>query len=222
MPENARIAVLVSGQGRNLQALVEACAAGKIPGHIVSAISNRADAPALLRARAAGIACQVLPHTDFVDRAAFDTSLAQSLDALSPDIVVLAGFMRVLGEPFVRQFRGRLINIHPSLLPKFPGLHTHRRAIEAGETEHGATVHFVTEELDGGPPVIQGRVRVEPQDTPDTLAERVMTQVEIRIFPQALAWMARGALTLRADGVVLNGAPLRTPCELTDLEPAFR
>jgi phosphoribosylglycinamide formyltransferase 1 len=221
-PGAARIAVLVSGQGRNLQALSEACDARQIEGAIVGVISNRADAAALLRAQAAGLPFLAIPHRDYADRAAFDAALGDALDALRPDIVVLAGFMRVLGPAFVRRFLGRLVNIHPSLLPKYPGLHTHRRALEAGDAEHGATVHFVTEELDGGPPVIQGRVSVQADDTPDTLAERVMTQVETRIYPQAIAWMARGDLVLREGRVLLGGAPVETPRQLVDLEAAFR
>lgn len=218
----ARIAILVSGLGRNLHAIAQACTAGHIAGRVVGVLSNRADAPALLRARNAGLDCRVVAHVEYTDRAAFDTALADALDALQPDIVVLAGFMRVLGATFVERFRGRLINIHPSLLPKYPGLHTHRRALEAGDAEHGATVHFVTEELDGGPPVIQGRVRVQDQDTSESLAERVMTQVESRIYPQAIAWMARGELVLREHGAFLRGVPLAEPLQLADLEEAFR
>lgn len=220
---HARIAVLVSGRGRNLEALIQACGDGRIPGELVGVLSNRADAPALARAQGAGIPIRAIPHGDFPDRERFDLALAEALDALRPDVLVLAGFMRVLGPAFVRRRLGRLINIHPSLLPRYPGLHTHRRALEAGDAEHGATVHFVTEELDGGPAVIQGRVSVQPQDTPELLADRVMTQVEIRILPQAVAWMATGQLRLRADGrPELRGRVLASPLQLSDLDEAFR
>jgi phosphoribosylglycinamide formyltransferase 1 len=223
LPEaSARIAVLVSGQGRNLQALIEACGDGRIPGRIVGVLSNRADAGALERAQAAGIATRAIPHRDYADRTAFDAALGDALEALQPDIVVLAGFMRVLGADFVRRFCGRMLNIHPSLLPRHPGLDTHRRAIEAGDAEHGATVHFVTEALDGGPAIIQGRVSVAPEDTPHLLAERVMNHVEIRIFPQALAWMARGELVLRDGGVILQGRALDAAVGEDALEAGFR
>lgn len=222
MPEPCRIAVLISGQGRNLQALIEACADGRIAGRIVGVISNKPDAPGLERARAAGIQALTLSHREYPDRAVFDAALSTALDALSPDIVVLAGFMRVLGDAFVQRYRGRLINIHPSLLPRHPGLHTHRRALEAGDAEHGATVHFVTEQLDGGPAVIQGRLIVQPEDTADTLSERVMTHIEVRIFPQAIAWMARGSLALQGEQVLMSGRRLDAPLQLSDLEPGFR
>lgn len=219
----ARIAVLVSGRGRNLEALIQACGDGRIRGDLVGVLSNRADAPALARARDAGIRTDVVAHADFPDRERFDGALGDALAALEPDIVVLAGFMRVLGPGFVRRQRGRMINIHPSLLPRHPGLHTHRRALEAGDREHGATVHFVTDELDGGPCVIQGRLSVQPQDTPDLLADRVMTDVEIRILPQAVAWMAEHLLSLREDGrAQWRGRALDSPLQLADLDEAFR
>lgn len=220
-PES-RTAVLVSGQGRNLQALIDGFAAGLIPGRLAGVLSNRAAVPALARAQEAGIATHVLPHDGFADRAAFDAALAAQLDAMDPDIVVLAGFMRVLGDDFVRRYSGRMINIHPSLLPRYPGLSTHRRALDAGDAEHGATVHFVTEELDGGAPVIQGRVSVRPQDTVEILANRVMNEVEIRILPQVVAWMAQGDLALRGTRAVLRGTAIETPLGLSDLDASFR
>lgn len=219
----ARIAVLVSGRGRNLEALIQACGDGRIRGEIVGVLSNRPDAQALARAQVAGIHTKVIPHVDFPDREAFDAALGDALEALRPDIVVLAGFMRVLGSSFVRRQAGRMINIHPSLLPRYPGLHTHRRALDAGDREHGATVHFVTDELDGGAAVIQGRVSVQPQDTPDLLADRVMTDVESRILPQTVAWMADRQLRLRGDGrPELRGRLLEVPLQLGDLDEAFR
>jgi len=217
-----RVAVLISGQGRNLQAILEAIADGRIPAQAAGVISNRAEVAGLARARAMGVPAQVVAHAAFADRAAFDAALAGALEALRPDIVALAGFMRVLGDAFIGRFRGRLVNIHPSLLPKYRGLQTHRRVLEAGDAEHGASVHYVTEELDGGPVAIQGRFSVRPQDTEQTLAERVMQDVELKIFPQALAWMARGELRLDGDRVRFRGRELAAPLTLADLEPEFR
>lgn len=222
MPEAARIAVLISGQGRNLQAIARACSRGTIAGQIVSVISNRADAPGLKFAADLGIATQVLPHVDYPSREAFDAALAEALEAARPDMILLAGFMRVLTADFVRRYAGRLLNIHPSLLPRHPGLHTHRRALEAGDTEHGATVHFVTEDLDGGPRIIQGGVRVHGDDSPETLSDRVMLEVELKIYPQAVAWMARGELRCERGRAVLRGRRLDHPLGLDDLEEAFQ
>lgn len=217
-----RLAVLISGQGRNLQAILEAVADGRIPATAAGVISNRADAAGLARARAAGVVAQVVPHAEFADRAAFDAALADALDALRPDIVALAGFMRVLGDPFIRRFAGRMVNIHPSLLPKYRGLHTHRRVLEAGDAEHGASVHYVTQELDGGPVAIQGRFSVLPQDDEQTLAERTMRDIELKIYPQALAWMARGDLRYADGRAWFRGRALAAPLALADLEPEFR
>jgi phosphoribosylglycinamide formyltransferase-1 len=217
----SRIVVLISGQGRNLQALLQACADGRVDGRIVGVISNRADAVGLVRAREAGVATLVIPRTGFDSREAFDQALSAAIDAWAPQLVLLAGFMRVLTAGFVQRYRGRLLNIHPSLLPRHPGLHTHRRVIECADAEHGATVHFVTEDLDGGPAIIQGRVRVLPQDTPDTLADRVMQDVELKIYPQAVAWMARGELCLDQARAVFRGGPLHHPLTLADLEAPF-
>lgn len=219
---SARIAVLISGQGRNLQALLEACADGRIDGRIVVVISNRMDAGGLLRAQAAGVAAEVLPHRDYPDRERFDAALAQRLDAYAPDIVALAGFMRILTPGFVRRYMGRMVNIHPSLLPRYPGLDTHRRVLQAGDREHGATVHFVTEALDGGPPVIQGQFNVHPEDTPDLLAERVMHDIELKIYPQAVAWLSRGELRLAGDTVMFRGRALAAPLGMAALDEAFR
>lgn len=217
-----RLVVLISGRGRNLQALIEAQRAGHIPAQFAAVISNRPDAAGLDHARQAGIAAEALPHAQFPGRAAFDAALAQRLRELRPDIVALAGFMRILTDDFVREFEGRLLNIHPSLLPKYPGLDTHRRALEAGDTEHGATVHFVTPTLDSGPAVIQGRFSVQPDDDAASLAQRVMEQIELKIYPQAVAWMARGELRLEQGAAVLRGRRLTAPASLADLEEAFR
>lgn len=219
--EPARIVVLISGQGRNLWALLRACAEERIDGRVLAVISNRVDAAGLARAREAGVATRVIPHVEFETRAAFDEALSAAIDAHEPDLVLLAGFMRVLTPGFVKRYRGRLVNIHPSLLPRHPGLHTHRRAIEAGDAMHGATVHFVTEDLDGGPAIIQAGVRVLSQDTPETLADRVMQSVELKIYPQAVAWLARGELRMGSDGLTFRGRQLKEPLGLSDLEGSF-
>ena len=217
-----RVVVLISGGGRNLQALLDAGTDGRLGARIVAVISNRADAYGLERARAAGVPAQALPHADFPSREAFDAALAELIESHRPDIVVMAGFMRVVGAAFVRRFLGRMINIHPSLLPRHPGLKTHQKVVEAGDREHGATVHFVTEELDGGPAIIQGQFSVTAQDTSETLAERVMRDIELKIYPQAVAWMARDTLELRDGRVWSDGEPLAAPRKLDDLETEFR
>jgi phosphoribosylglycinamide formyltransferase-1 len=222
VPAVPKLAVLISGQGRNLQAILDAVAAGKIPAHMACVISNRADASGLERARAAAVPAIAVPHTDYPSREAFDAALASVLKPHQPDIIALAGFMRVLGDGFIRHFEGRMVNIHPSLLPKYRGLHTHRRVLEAGDREHGASVHFVTGDLDGGPVAIQGGFSVKPQDTEQSLAERVMHEVELKIFPQALAWLARGELRYSGGQAHFRGAPLSAPLSLSDLEAEFR
>lgn len=219
---SARIAVLISGRGRNLQALAQACADGHIPGRIAVVLSSRADAAGLDYARHYGIEAAVLSHRDYPDRASYDRALMAALDRHAPDVVVLAGFMRILTPTFVAHYRGRLLNIHPSLLPRYPGLDTHRRALEAGDAEHGATVHFVTEELDGGPAIIQGQLNVHAQDTEGSLADRVMNEIELKIYPQALAWFARGEVVLDGDAVRFGGRRLDAPLGLDDIEAAFR
>lgn len=204
-----RVVVLISGGGTNLQALIDDAA--DAPSVDISAvISNQADAYGLQRAERAGIATRVIEHNAYPDRESFDTALIEQIDQLRPSLVVLAGFMRILTAGFVRHYHGRLLNIHPSLLPKYRGLHTHQRAIEAGEREHGASVHFVTEELDGGPLIIQARVPVEPGDDADTLAARVLEQ-EHRIYPLAVRWFAAGRLRLRDDRVEFDGRALDEP-----------
>lgn len=217
-----RLVVLISGQGRNLSALIEAQQKGALGAEIVAVISNRADAQGLERARVAKLPIQVVPHAAYTERTAFDDALAQAIEHYHPDIIVMAGFMRVVGDAFIRRFRGRMLNIHPSLLPKYPGLNTHQRAIEAGDAEHGATVHFVTEELDGGPLIIQGRLSLKPQDEARSLAERVMQDIELKIYPQAVAWMARDELSLLGATVVFRGQSLKAPLSMQDLEQEFR
>lgn len=217
-----RLVVLVSGSGRNLQALLEHAAAGRLGASIAAVISNRAEAPALQRARAAGVPALCLPHGDYPSRQAFDAALAEVIDRFEPQLLAMAGFMRVLGRDFVERFEGRMLNIHPSLLPRHPGLDTHQKVLDAAEPEHGATVHFVTPEVDGGPPVIQGRIGVPPRCTAATLGDKVMREVELRIYPQAVAWFARGALVLRQGRVWFRGVPLVEPLGLDDLEEPFR
>lgn len=196
------LVILISGRGSNMEAIVRAA----IPGaRIAAVISNRPEAAGLEFARRHGIATAVVDHKARPSREAFEVALAAAIDAFSPDLVVLAGFMRVLGAPFVRRYEGRMLNIHPSLLPAFPGLHTHERALQEGCRVHGATVHFVTPALDHGPIVVQAAVPVLPDDTPETLAARVLAQ-EHRIYPQAVRWFVEDRLRLTADGrVVLQG-----------------
>ena len=204
------LVVLISGGGSNLQALIDHTATD-LPVEIRAVVSNEADAFGLERARRAGIEGRVLSHRDFPSREAYDTALRKLIDGFSPGIVALAGFMRILTPGFVARYRGRMFNIHPSLLPKYRGLHTHQRALDAGETPHGASVHFVTEELDGGPLVLQVRVPVLAGDDADTLAARVLRQ-EHRIYPQVIRWFAEGRLRLAANGQpLLDGIPLERP-----------
>ncbi|MDF2074214.1 phosphoribosylglycinamide formyltransferase [Pseudomonas mendocina] len=205
MPCN--VVVLISGSGSNLQALIDSVAHDGNPARIAAVISNRADAYGLQRAKQAGIATELLDHKQFDGREAFDTALIQAIDAHQPDLVVLAGFMRILTPGFVQHYAGRLLNIHPSLLPKYKGLHTHQRALEAGDGEHGCSVHFVTEELDGGPLVVQAVLPVMADDTAESLASRVHQQ-EHHIYPLAVRWFAEGRLRLDAHGAMLDGQPL--------------
>ncbi len=200
-----RIVILISGRGSNMQAIVERCGAEGWPANVVAVISNRADASGLAWAAERGIATQALDHKAFADRAAFDAALAQCIDAHAPDLVVLAGFMRILTEGFVRHYDGRLLNIHPSLLPSFGGLHTHQRAIDMGCKVAGATVHFVTPALDHGPIVMQAVVPVRPDDDEATLAARVLRQEHV-IYPRSVRWFVEGQLQIGADGRVTHQA----------------
>ena len=202
-----RIVILISGRGSNMRSIVEACADERWAARVVAVVSNRPDAGGLAYAAERGIATEVVDHRAHASRDAFDAALADCIDSHSPDLVVLAGFMRILGAPFVRRYESRMLNIHPSLLPAFPGLHTHRRALEAGCKLAGATVHFVTPELDHGPIVIQAVVPVLPQDDEDSLAQRVLAQEHV-IYPRAVRWWVQGALRIE-HGVVrhLAGEP---------------
>jgi phosphoribosylglycinamide formyltransferase-1 len=190
------LVILISGRGSNMEALLDA----RLPAQVAAVISNNPQARGLGTAQARGIATAVVDHRAFSDRAAFDTALAAEIDRHRPDLVVLAGFMRVFMEPFIERYRGRLLNIHPSLLPAFAGLHTHRRALAAGVRIHGCTVHFVSPALDSGPIIVQAAVPVLPEDTEERLAARVLAE-EHRIYPQAVRWFIEGKLKLE-DGRV--------------------
>jgi phosphoribosylglycinamide formyltransferase 1 len=197
-----RIVILISGRGSNMQAIVRACADEGWPAQVVAVLSNRADAQGLVVARAHGIATDVVDHKTFVSREAFDAALAHTIDGFAPDLVVLAGFMRILTDDFVARYEGRLVNVHPSLLPAFTGLNTHRRAIEAGCKLAGATVHFVTPALDHGPIIAQAVVPVLAGDTPESLEARVLEREHL-MYPRAVGWLARGELRV-ASGVVTH------------------
>ncbi|MFT4929040.1 MAG: phosphoribosylglycinamide formyltransferase-1 [Phenylobacterium sp.] len=200
----ASIVVLISGNGSNLQAIIDACAEAKINGTVTAVISNRPGVFGLNRAEEAEIDAIELDHKKFASREDYDCALTQTIDEYQPDLVVLAGFMRILTAGFVGHYLGRLINIHPSLLPKYQGLHTHQRAIDAGDTEHGVSVHFVTEELDGGPVILQAKIPVFAEDDVDELAERVHEQ-EHRIYPLVVNWFCDGRLTMDGGQAILDG-----------------
>ncbi len=207
MSTPCNVVVLISGSGSNLQALIDSLADAPSSAVIRAVLSNRADAYGLERARKVGIETCFLDHKAYADRESFDAALIQAIDGFNPDLVLLAGFMRILSPGFVRHYHGRLLNIHPSLLPKYKGLHTHQRALEAGDAEHGCSVHFVTEELDGGPLVVQAAIPVQSDDTPETLAQRVHLQEHV-IYPLAMHWFAEGRLRLGEHGAMLDGETL--------------
>ena len=204
------IVVLISGSGTNLQAIIDAAQTGKINVEIKAVISNRPDAKGLERAHAANIPALLINHKDYADRESFDQALQQLIDQYSPKLIVLAGFMRILSEAFVNHYAARMLNIHPSLLPHFPGLHTHQRALDAGHQQHGATVHFVTNELDSGPAVIQSIMDINQDDTADSLANRIHTQEHI-IYPMAIGWFAKGRLVCRNNQAYLDDRLITTP-----------
>ena len=202
-----RLAVLISGTGSNLQAILDAIDAGELPARVSLVLSNKAAAAGLARAERAGVPAQAIDHRGFPDRASFDQAMIERIDAHGADTVVLAGFMRILSPGFVRHYQGRLINIHPSLLPKYPGLNTHARALEAGDQEHGCSLHFVTDELDGGPLIAQARFPVTANDSAETLSKKVQAQ-EHRLYPQVLRWRAQQRLQMTDQGVELDGERL--------------
>jgi phosphoribosylglycinamide formyltransferase-1 len=211
--ERLPVVVLISGHGSNLRAIARQAELGTLPVEIRAVISDRTGAPGLDWAATAGLETAVVPAREFADRSGFDAALAAEVERHAPGLVVLAGFMRVLGSGFVDRFAGRLLNIHPSLLPNHRGLHTHRRALAAGDRVHGASVHFVTRELDGGPVVLQARVPVRDDDDETTLAARVLAQ-EHRIYPECIGWFAAGRLAWRDGRVLLDGRVLDAPLVL--------
>jgi phosphoribosylglycinamide formyltransferase-1 len=205
-----QLAVLVSGNGSNLQAIIDAIAAGRLNARIGLVASDRGDAYGLERARAAGIPTAVVSPRDYPDRAGWNDALGRLLDRSDAQLVVMAGFMKILDAGLVRRWPGRMLNIHPSLLPRYRGLHTHRRALEAGDAFHGTSIHFVTEELDGGPLVLQARIPVLPEDDEESLNARIQAR-EHQIYPEVVGWFADGRLALGEDGVLLDGRPLDGP-----------
>lgn len=202
-----RVVVLISGNGSNLQAIIDDIKVNAVPAEIVAVFSNRADAYGLTRARNSGIATEVIENRQYDSREAFDAAMQQAIDRYQPDLLVLAGFMRILSDGFVDHYAGRMINIHPSLLPRHQGLNTHQRALDANDTEHGASVHFVTAELDGGPVILQAPVPIHDSDSAETLAQRVH-EIEHKIYPQVVRWFAEGRLQLDGHTVVFDGNPM--------------
>ncbi len=211
------LVILISGRGSNMEALLDA----RLPARVAAVISNNPQARGLDAAKARSVATAVVDHRSFPDRAAFDAALAAEIDRHRPDLVVLAGFMRILTEPFIERYRGRLINIHPSLLPAFTGLHTHQRALAAGVRIHGCTVHFVAPPVDSGPIIVQAAVPVLPGDTEEQLAARVLAE-EHRIYPQAVRWFCEGRLHLGPDDTVIMDAARATGGALTSPAPKTR
>lgn len=201
------IVVLISGSGSNLQALLDHFANQPQLARISAVLSNKADAFGLERAAKAGVPNHVLSHRDYADRLSFDQAMIEQIDQYQPDLVVLAGFMRILTPEFTRHYAGKLVNIHPSLLPKYKGLDTHQRALDAGDAEHGCSVHFVTEELDGGPVIVQARTAIAADDSADSLAQKVHV-LEHQIYPLAAQWFVEGRLQLVGNCAVLDGAAL--------------
>ena len=202
-----RIVVLISGSGSNLQALIDAAEMGGINGHIVAVISNKPDVYGLTRAQNAKIPTEVVDHTAFDGRQAFEAELSKVINRYTPDLIVLAGFMRILNSEFVQPYEGKMLNIHPSLLPKYKGLHTHRRALENGDTEHGVSVHFVTSELDGGPVIAQRMVKVEKSDTEQSLQAKVQQQ-EHQLYPEVVARFCNDRLEYKDGKAYMDKKPL--------------
>jgi len=208
------IVILISGEGSNLQAIIEAIECGDLPAEIRAVISNRSDANGLERARQHGIQTVVIAHQDYPEREQFDIALQECIDRFQPALVVLAGFMRILTRAFVDHYQGRLLNILPSLLPAYTGLNTHQRVLDAGDHEHGASIHFVTNELDGGPVISQARVPVLPGDSADDLARRVQEQ-EHHLYPLTLKWFCQGRIRQQQNQVIYDGQPLLKPIDCT-------
>lgn len=210
-----RIAVLISGSGSNLQAIINHQKTQTDLYEIALVISNKADAYGLQRAKNAGINTQVIEHTAFADRESFDAQLQSAIESAEVELVVLAGFMRILTDGFTRHFLGRMLNIHPSLLPKYPGLNTHQRALEAGDSEHGLSIHFVTPELDGGPAILQAKVCIEDGDNVETLQQKVHQQEHIA-YPLVVQWFAENRLAFENGQAWFEQQPLDKPLQLAD------
>ncbi|MGC6405408.1 phosphoribosylglycinamide formyltransferase [Bisgaard Taxon 45] len=202
-----KIVVLVSGQGSNLQALIDACNNGHIAGKIVAVISNKVDAYALARAKSAGIAHRVFLRKDFANNQVMDEQVGDYIQSLNADLIVLAGYMKILSPAFTQRFAGKILNIHPSLLPKYPGLNTYQQALDAGEKEHGTSVHFVNEEVDGGAVILQAKVPIFAEDGIEEIEERVKAQ-ELRIYPLVVKWFVEDRLTLIGNHAFLDGKQL--------------
>ena len=201
------IVVLISGNGSNLQAIIDAIDSGQLNARICAVISNKADAYGLQRAQQANIPSQILDHKDFSDRESFDQALMQCIDQYQPDLIVLAGFMRILSDGFVQHYLGKMLNIHPSLLPKYQGLNTHQRVLDADDKEHGVSIHFVTPELDGGPIILQAHIPVKTGDTADTLAQRIHEQEHI-IYPLVIDWFAHHRVKMENHTVFFDNKPM--------------
>ncbi|MCP4299793.1 MAG: phosphoribosylglycinamide formyltransferase [Gammaproteobacteria bacterium] len=205
-----KTAILISGSGTNLQAFIDRVADGTLELELSVVLSNKPDAFGLVRARDAGIPTCCIEHGQFADRVAFDRAMAAKIDEWQPDLLILAGFMRILGTAFVEHYAGKVLNIHPALLPAYPGLNTHQRVLDAGDEWHGSTVHFVTEELDGGPRILQGRLPVGGCDSAETLAARVQS-IEHQIYPEAAGWVGAGRAELRNGKTWIDGVPADEP-----------
>jgi phosphoribosylglycinamide formyltransferase-1 len=203
-------AILISGSGTNLQSFIDQVAEGRLDLELSIVFSNNPDAYGLTRARKAGIPTESFAHRDFPSREAFDRAVAGILDVYEPELIILAGFMRILSPWFVKHYEGRILNIHPALLPRYPGLDTHQRVLDAGDEWHGSTVHFVTEELDGGPRILQGRLRVDPEETADELQHRVQA-IEHQIYPEAAGLVGSGRVTFRDGKTWLDGRVAEEP-----------
>ncbi len=208
--KSCNTAILISGSGTNLQSFIDDVASGELELSLSIVFTNRANAYGLTRARDAGIATACIEHRDYADRQSFDHAVAQTLDKAEPELLLLAGYMRILSPWFVNHYAGRILNIHPALLPAFPGLDTHQRVLDAGDTWHGSTVHFVTDELDAGPRILQGRLTVDAEESADELATRVQA-IEHQIYPQAANWFANGRLAYHDGAAWLDGARLDEP-----------
>lgn len=209
------LVVLISGSGSNLQAIIDACENQSINASISAVISNRPDAGGLERAKKSNIPALCVDHTEFPDRESFDAALAKVIDQYQPELIILAGFMRILSAPFIRRFSGQTLNIHPSLLPKFPGLNTHARAIDAREAQHGCTIHFVTEALDGGPLIAFSELNINPDDTPESLAKRVLT-MEHNLYPKVISLFIEKRLYMKGSTVELDGKKLISPLKIIE------